>query len=204
MAPIRIGIIGLAARKGEMAPGTWAYTAHLPAFLSSPAYEVVALCNTSEESARRAIEFHNLPSTTRAYGSAEQLATDPDVDMIVVSVVVMKHLELALPALQNKKNVFVEWPLGASLEESEQLTQLANENGVTALVGTQGRADAITLKIKQIIASGEIGDVRSTCVVGSYPNFFAGSWFEGAEYYLDMANGGNPFTITFGHCKYWH
>ncbi|OHE97177.1 oxidoreductase family protein [Colletotrichum orchidophilum] len=199
MAPIRVGIIGLSAKEAVMGPGAWASIAILPSFQNSPDYEIAALCNSSAEAARRSIEMHKLPSTTKAYGDVEQLASDPDVELVVVSVVVTKHLAVTLPAIAHKKQVFVEWPLGASAQEAEQLTQLAKSNGLKTIVGLQRRADALTLKLKEIVQSGEIGDIRSTSVVGALPHFPPGFWVEGTEYYHDIKSGGNAFHIIFGH-----
>ncbi|KAK1716316.1 oxidoreductase family protein [Colletotrichum lupini] len=199
MAPIRVGIIGLSAKEAVMGPGAWASIAILPSFKNSLHYEIVALCNSSAEAARRSIEMHKLPSTTKAYGDVEQLASDPDVDLVVVSVVVTKHLAVTLPALANRKQVFVEWPLGASAQEAEQLTQLAKSDGLKTIVGLQGRSDALTLKLREIIQSGEIGEINHTSVVGTLPYFPPNFWVEGAEYYLDIKTGGNAFHIGFGH-----
>ncbi|EED16694.1 oxidoreductase, putative [Talaromyces stipitatus ATCC 10500] len=202
MAPIRVGFIGLSSKKQDayLGPGSWGALAHLPYLLSSPDYNIVALANSSEEAARKAIKAYNLPVTTKAYGSGEEIAKDPDVDLIVISVVVMKHYELVKPALLAKKQVFVEWPLGATLDESKELAALAKENGVRTIVGAQARADPLVAKVKEILGSGQIGGVRSSSVLGCFSSIYAMDvWFEGAEYYLDMKSGGNSFMITFGH-----
>jgi predicted dehydrogenase len=204
MAPIRVGFIGLSSNKIDgLAPGYWGNLAHLPHLLSSPDYEIVALANSSKEAAQKAVKAYNLPATTKAYGSPEEIADDPDVDLIVISVAVMKHYQLAKPALLAKKKVFVEWPLGASLAESEELAALAKENGVRTIVGLQARADPLVDKLKEILESGKIGDLTSSSVLGPMSGLPTDVWFEGAEYYLDLKNGGNHFTIFFGHCKFY-
>ncbi|WYZ41368.1 hypothetical protein EsH8_V_000263 [Colletotrichum jinshuiense] len=199
MAPIRVGIIGLSAKQSALAPGAWAAMAILPSFQNSPEYEIVALCNSSIEAARRSIEMHKLPESTKAYEDVEQLADDPDVELVVVSVVVTKHLQLALPALAKKKQVFVEWPLGASVQEAEQMTQLAKASGLKTIVGLQGRGDGLTVKLKELVESGEIGEIRSTSVVAAFPFFPPNFWTEDMKYYLDIKSGGNAFHIGFGH-----
>ncbi|KAK3381157.1 putative oxidoreductase [Podospora didyma] len=200
MAPIRVGVLGISGQSGGMQrPGLWATNSHLPSILKSPAYELVALCNSSVEAAHKAISYHKLPSTTKAYGSPEDLAKDPDVDLIVVSVNVQKHVELAKPAILNGKDIFVEWPLGASLAEAEELTKLANETGVKTMVGVQGRASPLIAVLKKIIDEGKIGRVVSSHVFGSTAYLPTDTWIVGAEYYLDMKSGGNAFYIGFGH-----
>lgn len=201
MSPIRVGVVGLSAKNPALGPGAWAAVAILPSLQSNPAFEIVALCNSSVEAAQRSIEFHKLSPSVKAYGDINEIAQDPDVDLVLVSVHVSQHLALALPAIQNKKQVFVEWPLGASTEETEQLTQLAEANNLKTVVGVQGRGNPIVRKAKEIIQSGEIGDIKSTFVVGAFPGLFDGFWLEGIEGYLDIKSGGNSFHITFAHCK---
>lgn len=199
MSPIRVGLMGLSATDVTAAqPRNWGVLAHMKPLLDSPNYELVAVCNSSVESARKSIAFHKLPDTVKAYGSPEDLSNDPDVDLVVVSVHVSKHLMLAKPALLQKKDVFVEWPLGATVEEAEELTQLAKEQGVKTVVGVQFRADPLLKKVKELIDSGSIGRVTSS-VATACSN--ADVWLAEASYYLDFKSGGTEFTIYFGHCK---
>lgn len=66
MTPIRLAFIGLSKRG-------WAPNAHLPYIQSSPDYEIVAICNSSIESSKEAIELYKLPANTKAYGDPEGL-----------------------------------------------------------------------------------------------------------------------------------
>lgn len=201
MAPIRVGIIGLGATGPALGPGAWAVAAHLASFVPSPHYEIVAVCNSSVESARRSIEYHKLPSTVKAYGNPEDIANDPDVDLVSVCIIVTSHYKAAKPALLAKKQVFVEWPLGSTLKEAEELADLAKEANVKTVVGAQFRVDPALLKLKELIDSGAIGKVTSTQVQLS-PNMGPPDvWMADATYYLDFKNGGNEFHITLGHCK---
>ncbi|KAH6984245.1 oxidoreductase [Ilyonectria sp. MPI-CAGE-AT-0026] len=183
MTPIRVGLIGLSTAR-DLEPGSWAVSSHLPSILNSPHYTLVALANSTVESARKSIAAHGLPSTTKAYGSPEDLANDPDIDLVVVSVRVKRHFELTRPAILNKKDVFVEWPLGVTADEAQQLTDLAEANGVKTVVGLQTRTSKLTLKLQEVLKAGKIGKVVSSTAV---------------EYYLDMKSGGNEFFIFFGH-----
>ncbi|SPO05380.1 related to dehydrogenases and related proteins [Cephalotrichum gorgonifer] len=199
MSPIRVGLVGLAPKGPEAAfIGLWSVIAHLPSIQALPEYELVAVANSTVESAQKSIDSHGLPSSVKAYGSPEDLADDPDVDLVVVSVQVGKHFRLAKPAILKKKNVFVEWPLGASLEESEELTKLASANGIKTTVGVQGQPSKYSLKMRELIAGGKIGKVLSTSVSAS-SSFVKNSWLQSAQYILDMDSGGNEFTVVFGH-----
>lgn len=78
--PIRVGIIGLSA-----AEGAWAQT-HLTAIRQLPDhYLLVALATSKPETAAAAGKAFGIP-LDKCYSSAEALAQDPDVDLVVVSV----------------------------------------------------------------------------------------------------------------------
>lgn len=65
MVLIRVGILGLSE-------GQWAANAHLP-YLQSPQskFEIVAVCNSSADSAQNSIKSLKLAKTTKAYGNPE-------------------------------------------------------------------------------------------------------------------------------------
>lgn len=203
MAPIRVGLVGLSSTvTGSLKPGIWASVAHLPWLLSSPDYKLVALANSSLEAAQKAVKVHNLPTEIQTYGSPEDLANDPDVDLVVVSVDVRKHYQLIKPALLAKKDAFVEWPLGANTAEAKELTDLARANGSKTMVGLQARADPIVVKAHQIVQSGRLGELTSSSVMATFGHLPIRTWFKGGEYLLDKDSGGNHLTIFFGHCRY--
>jgi predicted dehydrogenase len=140
MSPIRVGIMGLPATTDPALLGAWGATAHLRSLQElRNVYQIVAVANSSVESSQKSIDFHGLSATATAYGTAEDMAADPDVDLVVISVKVPYHLALAKPAIEHKKDVFVEWPLAINAAEAEELTTLAADQGVRAIVGFQSR-----------------------------------------------------------------
>ncbi|RYP22501.1 hypothetical protein DL767_009035 [Monosporascus sp. MG133] len=197
MAPTGVGLIGLST-KTSLGAGSWAAVAHLPALRALKDYEIVAVANSTVESAQKSIDFHGL-SGAKAYGNPADIAQDPRVELVVVSVGVGKHFMLAKPALENKKSVFVEWPLGASIAESEELAKLAAANGVKTIVGVQTRADPMVVKVKELVTSGKIGRILCTSVMIDSSFLPTDVWFPGAEYFMDIKSGGNEFTVLFGH-----
>jgi len=60
------------------------------------------------------------------------------------------HKQLTMPALQAKKDVFVEWPLGSSLGEAEEMAALAKKQGVKTWVGLQARMQPAMLKVMPV------------------------------------------------------
>jgi predicted dehydrogenase len=186
---IGVGIIGLSAKGG------WAARAHVPALQELPKYEIVALTASSPESAQAAAEKFDVPH----FGTEPaELATRPEVDLVVVNVKVPEHKTLVEAALNAGKMVYCEWPLGNGLKEAEALEALAREKGLAAFVGLQSHGVPIVRYVKDLIASGYVGEVLSTTVVGSGA-LYGPTVDERSRYLLDPANGATLLSIPFGH-----
>ncbi|RDW60620.1 hypothetical protein BP6252_12003 [Coleophoma cylindrospora] len=195
---IRIGIVGLST--SPIIFGGWGAHAHLPALLASPHYKLVAVANSTVESAKKSIEHHKLGSDVKAYGSPEDIAQDPDVDLVVVCVMVDTHYNLTKPALLAGKNVYVEWPLATSTAEAEELAELASSKNVKTIVGTQGRADPVTVKLRELISGGKIGSVISVNAIAVLnAGFPMDKWLAGMEWYVKKESAGNIYKISFAH-----
>ncbi|KAH6655943.1 hypothetical protein BKA67DRAFT_534850 [Truncatella angustata] len=198
MAPIRLGIIGLSATN----LGSWAGAAHLP-YLISPRgqaqYKIVALCNSSVESARSAIEKFQLPADTRAYGSPNDLAQDANVDFVVCSTCVDKHYETIKPSIAAGKAVFVEWPLASNISQVRELAELAGEQGVKSVIGLQGPTAPFIDTVQDILKCGRIGKVLSSEVRARGGTSDRDTMPESLRYFTNLEVGGNAITIGFGH-----
>lgn len=198
--PIRVGVIGLkAVVQDAYTPGTWGLQ-HLKALDASPHYEVTAVCNQNVESAQKAIDIHKI-ANARAYGSAEDIARDPNVDMILVSVWCDKHYELMIPAIEHKKDIYVEFPVAPTPAEVNELAQLARQNGVKVAVGAQARADPAFRKVRDLITRGEIGDVVSSSMMGYIPVVTADGWPHAQREFLNKDSSISRARGVLGHGK---
>ncbi|RMD40744.1 hypothetical protein DV735_g4390, partial [Chaetothyriales sp. CBS 134920] len=191
MAPIKIGIVGLSAE------GAWASRSHLPYLQRTDQYKIVALQNSSQESAQKAAAKYSL-SDAATYGDIDSLVKDANVDLVAVSVKVPHHYELVKPALEAQKDVFVEWPLAANLKQAEELVALARSQKVKTLVGLQARQNPSVRKARELVNNGELGQILSTTLVG-YGGLFGPQVPSIFEYGLPIEHGANLLTIPAGH-----
>ncbi|HEY8738750.1 MAG TPA: Gfo/Idh/MocA family oxidoreductase [Candidatus Dormibacteraeota bacterium] len=183
-----VGIIGVSPVRG------WAATAHIPALRALPNYEIRALSAHSAESARAAGEAFGVRAVFSDY---EQLVTQPDIDLVAVTVKVPHHRELVSAALAAGKAVYCEWPLGRDLEEARAMAALAAEKGARTVVGLQARQAPAIEFVQQLLRDGYVGEVLSTTMVGlSIPGDVVG---QPNAYMLDMTSGANLLTIPVGH-----
>jgi len=186
----RVGIVGLSAKRG------WATTAHVPALrVLSDYFELVGVANTSLASAESAAAAFGLP---RAFESAAALIASPDVDVVVVTVKVPYHREVVTAALQNRKSVYCEWPLGNGLTEALELARLANDKKVLAVVGTQAIASPEVQFVRKLVADGHVGEVLSSTYIGA--GFTWGDDVSlGEAYAMDSKNGATLLSVIGGH-----
>ncbi|BCB74758.1 Gfo/Idh/MocA family oxidoreductase [Phytohabitans flavus] len=184
---IGVGIVGLSAGGG------WAGTAHVPALAGVKGYELRALTASTRESARAAGERYEVPLV---FDSAEELASHPDVDLVVVTVRVPHHEALVRPALQAGKMVLCEWPLAVDLPTARRMSALAG--GIRTAVGLQARSAPALRYLRDLIADGYVGEVLSTTLIAAHGGF-DGTYNSSTRYLLDAANGATLLSIPFGH-----
>src|SRR3989440_8212029 len=152
-----VGIIGVSAQRG------WAATAHIPALRALPNYEVRALSAHSAESARAAGEVFGVSAV---FSDHEQMVTQPNIDLVAVTVKVPHHRRLVCAALAAGKAVYCEWPLGRDLDDARAMAALAAEQGVRTVVGLQGRQAPAIEFVQELLSDGYVGEVLSTTMLG--------------------------------------
>ncbi len=106
----------------------------------------------AEDYARR----HNVP---RWYDDAARLIADPEVDAIYVATPPSSHKQYALLAAQAGKPVYVEKPMSLSSVDCQEMIAACQSAGVPLFVA-YSRALRVFLKVKELLESGAIGQVR--------------------------------------------
>src|SRR2546425_6138588 len=183
-----VGIIGVSPVRG------WAATAHIPALRALPNYEIRALSGHSAKSARAAGEVFGVRAV---FSDPKQLVSQPDIDVVAVTVKVPHHGELVSAALAADKAVYCEWPLGRDLDEARAMAALAAKQGLRTVVGLQARQAPAIEFVQELLSDGYVGEVLSTTMVGlSVPGDVVG---QPNAYMLDKTNGANLLTVPVGH-----
>jgi predicted dehydrogenase len=119
--------------------------------------EIHAVGSRSVESARKFAGEFNIPLT---YGSYEELVSDPDIDVIYIATPHNLHLENTLLALNHNKHVLCEKPMGVNRKEEILMTDKAKEKNLFLMEALWSRFLPNIIKTKELIDSGEIGDVK--------------------------------------------
>jgi predicted dehydrogenase len=183
-----VGIVGVSPVRG------WAATAHIPALRALPNYQIRALSTHDPESAHAAGELFKVRVV---FSDHQQLVTQPDIDLVAVTVKVPHHRELVAAALDAGKAVYCEWPLGRDLDDARAMATLAAAHGAPTVVGLQARQAPAIEFVVELLRNGYVGEVLSTTMIGlSVPGNIVG---QPNAYMLDKTNGANLLTIAVGH-----
>ena len=122
-----------------------------------PGVDVRWVCDTRPEALQRARRRHPTVRTTTAVGD---VLTDPGVDAVLVATPISTHYELSRAALLAGKHVFVEKPLASSIAGCNGLIATASERNLTLMVGHTFIYSPPVRKVKELLDSGELGEVR--------------------------------------------
>ncbi|SLK03442.1 Predicted dehydrogenase [Arthrobacter sp. P2b] len=95
-----------------------------------------------------------------AHGSYEELAADPEVDVVYVATPHVFHHANALLALNAGKHVLVEKAFTINAREAQDIVELAEAKGLVALEAMWTRFLPHMVRLREIIREGTIGEVR--------------------------------------------
>ncbi|HEU4824827.1 MAG TPA: Gfo/Idh/MocA family oxidoreductase [Dongiaceae bacterium] len=137
----------------------------IPGIQRSPHSEVVAIGSRDLKRAQGAAARLGIP---RAYGSYDELLADPDVEAVYNPLPNHLHVPLTLQATRAGKHVLCEKPIAITAAEAEQLRQCPRDRIV--MEAFMVRFHPQWLRAREIVQSGEIGELKSVNVVFSYHN----------------------------------
>jgi len=186
MRPIRVGLIGA---------GNWAHHGHLRVLTLLPEYEIVAIQSRRREIAEAAATRFNIP---HVLDTAEQVARHPDVDLTIVLTTAPQHHAGVRAAFAAGKDVYSEWPLSNSTALSKSLVELAQNSGKRHVVGLQRRLSATNRYVRDQIANGYVGKLRSVRMHVSM-NYFQANLPKALSWTAPPENFSGMMAIHAGH-----
>lgn len=155
---IRWGVLG-AARIG--------LTKVIPAMQKGSLGEVTAIASRDIAKAKDAAEKLGI---AKAYGSYEELLADPDIDAVYNPLPNHLHVPWTKLAAEAGKHVLCEKPIGMNAAEAEQLVEVAKRTRRKIGEAFMVRVHPQWLRAREIVRSGEIGDLRVVTGFFSYNN----------------------------------
>ena len=171
---INVGVIGYGGR-GNFVAGQFAEYAE-----TNNSCRIAAVCDVWERRKREGAEKYKV----KGYGDYRELLAQGDIDAVIVATPDHWHGKIALDAMDQGKDVYLEKPMVHTNEEARLLVNAVKETKRVLQVGSQTTSAEMWWKAKQAIADGAIGDMIMS--QGSYHrNSKGGEW----NWYIDPNAG---------------
>lgn len=137
----------------------------IPAIQASPSSQVIGIASRNAERSKEAAAKLGIP---KAYGSYEQMLADPEIDVIYNPLPNDMHVEWTLAAARAGKHVLCEKPVAMSAEEATKLR--AAPRDILISEAFMVRYHPQWLRVRDLVRSGELGEVRAVQAAFSYFN----------------------------------
>ena len=205
-APLGVAVIGY----GPIAQ------LHGAASQAVPGLALRAICDLDPR--RLAQARADFPSL-RTYQSTQELARDPEVDLVVVATPPNTHADLATALLREGKHVVCEKPLCFTQAEAATLIETAERQGRLLSCHQNRRWDTDFMAIRQTLDEGLIGDpFHLELFIGDYSHscqfwhshqpISGGTLYDWGAHYLDwvlnLFPGPTASVVSMEHKRVWH
>ena len=158
-----------------------------PAIVDSM-HSVLAGCVGSTPDKTRA--FARAYGVKNCYGSIEELAAAGDIEAIFIATPNADHHRMVLAAARAGKHVLCEKPLALAVEHGREMVAACRDAGVILRVAFQIRLEEILVRVRNIIQSGTLGELRSVVFERVAPLRQHGAWRD------DPRQGGVLFDVA--------
>lgn len=148
MEKAKIGVVGL---------GWIAQTIHLPILTKLPDAEVVAVCDMDLAKAQFVARKHGIKRYYKDF--EEMLKNEEEMVGLDICTSTFSHKDIALAALDAKRDILVEKPLARTLKEAEEIHAASNKNGRKAMVGMNNRFRPDAMILKSFIEGSDLGKI---------------------------------------------
>jgi dTDP-4-amino-4,6-dideoxygalactose transaminase/predicted dehydrogenase len=151
--PIRFGIIGFGIMGQE----------HARAIRSNALLKLAAVTDVQAKTGRQIAADLNC----KWFENAEEMMQSGDVDAVVIATPHWQHGELAIKALKAGLHVLCEKPLTVTVAQADEVLKVAEQSrGIFAVVH-QKRFEPAYLYVKQLLDSGELGEMYRCSMIES-------------------------------------
>lgn len=166
MTKVRLGIIGI----GNIG------TSHVKHFMAGecPEIELVAVCDINPD--RLAWAKENLPESVALFADAITMLDSGLLEAVVVAVPHYDHPVLAKECFKRHLHVLVEKPAGVYAKAVREMNEMSKTAGVTFGMMFNQRTNCVYRKMKEIVDSGELGNIRRV-------SWLITNWYRSQIYY---------------------
>ncbi len=139
----------------------------IPAMQEGEFTEVCAIASRDQRKAQEAASHLGIQN---AYGSYEQLLEDPEIEAVYNPLPNHLHVPWSIRAAEAGKHVLCEKPLALSAQEARELVDARDRTGVQIEEAFMVRTHPQWLKVRELVQSGTLGEIRAIQGFFSYYN----------------------------------
>ena len=147
--PVRFGLIGF---------GAWGQC-HADAITKTQGAELVAIAARSDKTCQSAREIY---PQAKIFSNYRQMLERDDIDIVDIVLPTFLHHEAASTALSAGKHLLLEKPMAPTIQQCNELLQLAREHDRLLAIGHELRLSSLWGKVKRLIDDDFIVKVTST------------------------------------------
>ncbi|WP_298785598.1 Gfo/Idh/MocA family protein [uncultured Marinococcus sp.] len=128
----------------------------IPALQASANAKLKAIASSNEKAEEIAREY----SIEKHYSDYDALLDDPEIDVVYIPLPNSLHAEWVKKAAEKGKNILCEKPAALTVREVKEMYEVCEKNNVLCLEALMYQFQPQHERVKQIIQSGEIGEVK--------------------------------------------
>lgn len=166
MNKVRIGIIGI----GNMGSN------HAQNIIKGevPGGELTAICDYNSERLKWAKE--KFGEKVELFDNTDEFFASKTMDAVFVATPHYDHSTLAIKAFENDLHVLIEKPAGVYTKQVREMNEVAEKSDKVFGIMYNQRTNPLYQKLKDLIDSGELGEIRRT-------NWIITNWYRPQSYY---------------------
>jgi 1,5-anhydro-D-fructose reductase (1,5-anhydro-D-mannitol-forming) len=153
---------------------------------TNPRTEIVAAWD--EDAARGEARARELGA--QFHPDLAELLARSDVDGVIVTTKTSAHPEVIVAAADAGKHIYTEKVLALAPADAQRIVEVVERNGVKLTVSLPRLAHGYTLAIRELLASGELGEVTQVRCRLSHDGDLGLRWLPGQFFDPDEAGGG--------------
>ncbi|TKS69822.1 Trans-1,2-dihydrobenzene-1,2-diol dehydrogenase [Collichthys lucidus] len=120
-------------------------------------HQIAVIASRSLERSKEFAKKHGIP---KAYGSYEELANDPDIDIVYLGVLHTEHWRVGLLFLKAGKNVLCEKPFAMNSRQVKDLVTAAKQNNVFLMEAIWSRCFPVHAEVRRLLAEEAVGELK--------------------------------------------
>jgi len=156
---------------------------HARALQGQPGVQIRALCSLDGPDAQAFAQTYGIPEVT---DTTKDLLGRRDIQAVIISTPNSFHAPYALDFMQHGQDVFVEKPMAINADQGREMVQCARDKQRILMVGHMWRFDTEVDYVRDLVQTGQLGDIVKTKGYGIHVNWGPEGWFVRK----DLAGGG--------------